>query len=214
MGKGILMKLMATICAFLLCSGIAGAYALWVYPTSDIEEDTQQVGFGMAEFLYKPEEILPDEEEDSEQQRNHMDIIWELLFNSKMGLNSKKDSLANSVEQHGLLHYLENVQGGNLKHLIDVTDGGKNLGFVLEYIDETQFYGYTFYRIDQELGVRITVYRTLFMINNDKSVDENDDGKMDEWIAHSSIQGTAISAELSGYQCTILNTSWVSTMGS
>ena len=213
MGKSILMKFMATICTFLFCSGIVGVYAFWSYPLMN-EEDTERVELSLTDFLYKPEEVLPDEEEDSELQRNHMDIIWELLFNSKMGLNSKKDSLADSVEQHGLLHYLENVQGGNLKHLIDVTDGGKNLGFVLEYIDETQFYGYTFYRIDQELGTRITVYRTLFMINNDKSVDVNDDGKMDEWIAHSSIQGTAFSAKLSGNQCTILNTSWVSTMSS
>ena len=74
MGKSILMKFMATICTFLFCSGIAGVYAFWSYPLMN-EEDTERVELGLTDFLYKPEEVLPDEEEDSEQQRN----LWTLF---------------------------------------------------------------------------------------------------------------------------------------
>ena len=79
---------------------------------------------------------------------------------------------------------------------------------ILEYIDETQFYVYTFYRSGHKDGERITVYRTLFKENNDPNVDKDGDGRMDEWIAYSSHSGTAVAKILLGSQFTIINTTW------
>lgn len=209
MGKRVMLKIMATICAFLLCTGVAGVYAMWVYPSSKAELSAQPLSLGMEVFVYAPEEVLPDTEEDTLAQTNHIHIVTELLFNDKMGLNGGKNALENAVEQHGLLHYLENIQGGNLKHLIDVTEGGKNLGFVLEYIDESQFYCYTFYRLNQVAGARIPVYRTLLKSNSDTDVDEDGDGKTDKWIAYSSALGNAVASQLSGSEYTITPSTWV-----
>ena len=151
---------------------------------------------GLAEFPYKPEEVLPDDIIDTAGQSNHMDVIYELLFNSKMGMNSSKGgNMASNIENKGLLNYLDHVTGGQLKHLIDVSAGGKNLGFSLEYLSETRYYAYTYYRYDYDKGEMIVAYRTLFEKNTDSKIDENNDGKMDAWVASASVKGTATAVE-------------------
>ena len=120
----------------------------------------------------------------------------------------KGDRMEAEIEEHGLLHYLENVQGGNLKHLIDVTDGGKNLGFSLEYIDEENFWAYTYYRLQHEEGQEIIVYRTLFSRNYDKNYDVNEDKKMDVWKAPTSIMGAAKVTRYSSGQFKVLVETW------
>ena len=206
MVKGLMIKLMATVCAFFLCVGAASAYATWIYPEAP-SKGMGQVGIQLQEFVYKPDEVLPDDGEASAQQKNHLDVVNELLFNSKMGANTK-NALTNAIKKEGLLNYLETIQGGNLKHLIDSTDGGKNLGFVMVYVDETQFYAYTFYRLNHTGGERIVVYKTLIKQNSDPTIDVDKNGKMDDWVAYSSLSGTAEATVLSGNQYTIIVDTW------
>ncbi len=57
MVKELMIKLMATVCAFFLCVGAASAYATWIYPDVP-SEGIGQVGIQLQEFVYKPKETL------------------------------------------------------------------------------------------------------------------------------------------------------------
>lgn len=57
MGKSVMLKIMATLCAFLFFMGIAGAYAVWIYPGDPLPSE-QKVDIGLEEFVYAPKEIL------------------------------------------------------------------------------------------------------------------------------------------------------------
>lgn len=206
MARGCISKIIAAFIVFISLS-VGGTYALWLYGYSATPSLSDKY-VGVGEFYYAPEEVLPDTPEDDKNQVNHMDIIWELLFNRKMGLNCK-DALGNAVDKARLLEYLETIQGGNLKHLIDSTDGGRNLGFVLVYEDDDSFYAYTFYRLNLKSGSRVEVYKTFFETNSDSSIDVNKDGNMDEWIASKSILGNAVAQSYSGSQYTIEPNTWV-----
>ena len=121
--------------AMIVLATVAGVSAMFNYydpPESVLAENNLL----LAQFEYKPEEVLPDMPEDTAKQSNHLAVIYELLFNSKMGLNRKSGVIADQVESKGILPYLEKITQGNLKHLIDVSEGGQNLGFTLEYINE------------------------------------------------------------------------------
>ena len=78
----------------------------------------------------------------------------------------------------------------------------------MEYVDETQFYAYTFYRLNQTGGERIVVYKTLIKQNSDPTIDVDKDGKMDDWVAYSSLSGSAEATVLSGNQYTIIVDTW------
>ena len=121
-------------------------------------------------------------------------------------------AIDSAVEKNTTLHYVETIQGGNLKHLIDVSEGGKNLGFVLEYVDEESFYGYSFYRINQENRSYIQVFKTLYAINTDPKLDVNNDKKTDVWCAVSSQRGYAMVIKglkhMESYECSVDPTTW------
>ena len=188
---------------------VAGVFAVWTY-RQPAEAKTDEKPVSIKVFEYAPEEVLPSAPADSVNQTNHMDVIYELLFNSKMGMNSGKGStVASTIKRYGLLHYLESISGGNLKHLIDSTAGGKNLGFSMQYINDDSFYAYTYYRLDHYNNKTIVVYRTLFQRNTNPNIDEDDDGDMDNWVASSSVKGMATVEMYSGSQYRILVETWV-----
>lgn len=84
-----------------------------------------------------PEEVLPDDEEDKDNQTSHLVITNELLFNGKIGL-IVKSTLNDNVGQKGVLHYVDHVTSGNLDHfqgIIYNSQGGQKLGFALEVIE-------------------------------------------------------------------------------
>ncbi len=189
-----LSKITLFLSSFLAMSTMAGVMASFNYMDKP-DEATANKNFGIAQFEYEPEQVLPDTPEDTVNQSNHLAVIYELLFNNNMGLNDGGKSLPDEVEEHGLLPYLQKVQGGNLKHLIDVSEGGQNLGFDLEYINDNSFYAYTYYRYGHTHGKTIVVYRTLIERNTDSSVDQDGDGRMDKWKASASVKGWAPALE-------------------
>ena len=200
-------------CLFILFSLImmGGVYAIWKY-AAYADPQSENLTVGLMEFSWAPEEVLPDDEEDTDQDINHMAIMDEILFNSKMGLNMKVGAINNAVEAAGELHYVESISGGNLKHLIDVSEGGKNIGFAFKHIDDNSFYCYSFYRIDHPAGVTITVYRTLYAVNTDPTLDVNEDGRVDKWCMVSSQRGTAETIKglkhMESYECSIDPETW------
>ena len=185
-----LSKITLFLSSFLAMSTMVGVMASFNYMDKP-DEATTNKSLGVAQFEYAPAEVLPDTPEDTVHQSNHLAVIYELLFNSKMGVNGGGSSLPGQVEDKGLLPYLEKITGGNLKHLIDVSEGGQNLGFDLEYINDNSFYAYTYYRYGHTHGETIVVYRTLIERNTDQNLDEDDNGRMDKWKASVSVKGWA-----------------------
>ena len=183
----------ALTCMFILLSLLmaSGVYATWDYYSNTLPK-SNDLSVRINEFAWAPEEVLPDDEEATENDINHMAILDEILFNSKMGLNMRIGAIDSPVEKNTTSHYGETIQGGNLKHLIDASEGGRNLGFVLEYVNEESFYGYSFYRINQENGSYIQAFKTLYAINTDPKLDVNNDKKTDLWCAVSSQRGYAM----------------------
>ena len=190
-----------------MVAGITGVQALFAYAggVNDAFGNKNVV----AQFAYAPEEVLPDSPEDKTNQTSHMSALDEVLFNTKMGMNmGKGDKIQDNIEQKGLLSYLDTVTGGQLKHLIDVSESAKNLGLTYEYIDEDSFYVYTYYRLDHMPGAYIIAYRTIIKRNSDRTIDKNNDGKMDLWVAAGSIKGQAPAVRYSGNQYRIDAEKW------
>lgn len=187
-------KISLFLVSFLTMGTMASVVATFNYRES-LQDATTSKGFGVAQFEYAPAQVLPDTPEDTVNQVNHLAVIYELLYNDKMGLNGGGTSLPSQVEKYGVLPYLQSITGGNLKHLIDVSEGGQNLGFDLEYINDDSFYAYSYYRYDHTHGETIVAYRTLVKKNTDASVDGDGDGRMDKWTAAASVKGWAPAQE-------------------
>ena len=189
-------KISLFLVSFLTMGTMASVVATFNYRES-LQDATTSKGFGVAQFEYAPAQVLPDTPEDTVNQVNHLAVIYELLFNSKMGVNAGGGkSVPSEVKSYKVLAYLQKgLSGGNLKHLIDVSEGGQNLGFDLEYINDDSFYAYSYYRYGHTHGKTIVVYRTLIEKNTDRNLDEDDNGRMDNWKASASVKGWAPALE-------------------
>ena len=153
----------------------------------------------LAEFVWKPEEILPTETPGE----NYIDLLDSLLNNSKGGLNSGKGTLKNAVLRYHVVHCEQNVSGGNLKHLRDLfSDSSEKLDFVVQYKTDTEFHAYLFETDDVEQGTvdvtRIKVYKAILVIEGNK------------WVATEAQFGYATLRYLSGTSYVAINpTEWV-----
>ena len=222
MRRVIATKILTCIFAFITLVSAGGVFAAWLY-LSGAHDANESAGVLLQEFEWAPEEVLPDDEEDKDNQTSHLVITNELLFNDKIGLIIKS-TLNDNVGQKGVLHYVDHVTGGNLAHfqgIIYNSQGGQKLGFALEVIETegsgnkktaTKFYAYTFVRVGQTEGEYIETYRTTYEENTDKSVDSNGDGRMDTWKTTVSVRGYAKATMdrdgLASGECTIDLGSW------
>ena len=160
-----------------------GVYATFQY--SELSPDPQEtfLNFLLTPFLYKPEEVLPDEQEDTKLGENHLSLINAILNTKDYGLNeTKKPILHTYLADDGIIYCDQNVKGGNLKHLmIDQVTGSERLYFVITKVSDTVYYTYTMRYNDLSLpiGTRIQVFRTTM---------EKQNGK---WSATGSVSGYA-----------------------
>jgi len=186
-GGGTVTKSIKRICTvgilvvFLLST--VGVYATWQYAGLPPDPREALLNILMNPFLYKPEEVLPDEKEDSKLGENHLSLIDAILNTNDYGLNeTKKPILHTYLSDDGIVYCNQSVQGGNLKHLmIDQVSGSERLYFVITRVSDTVYYTYTMRYSDLSLpvGTRIQVYRTTM---------EKKDG---EWEATGSVAGYA-----------------------
>ena len=157
MGKSLMMKIMATVCALFLCTGAAGVYAAWIYPSPDLEEHPENVQMQMGEFIWDAEEVLPGEEEDANHE-NHIAFLETLLngtYTTKnwwgqtktydVGLNGS-DYLMPELEGRLEGKWLLNVPSRDTLGSMAVTQGdtledcfkadaSHNLSYVIQIID-------------------------------------------------------------------------------
>lgn len=174
-----------TVLFLVVCMVIGSVFATWAF--ADLSPDPQNTNnlIDISAFMYAPEEILPDEEESAELQKNHMDLLYNILHHRKYGLN-KSDTLDNAVERFQILFSQENISGGNLKHLF-TTKESQLLDFAIEYITDTEFVLYTFETEDVESGTPestwVTVYKVVLAYTNGK------------WDAAGAVEGSALVTE-------------------
>ena len=142
-------------------------YAYWQYSHAPVYVEPQGVSTHMNEFYYPPAEIVPGDDNATSLGENHLLLITEIIEETDYGLNAtKKPIIHNYLENPGdVIYCSQNVQGGNLKHLmIDGVEGANRLYFVVLMVSETEYHTFTMLYSDiedNEVGTEIIAYRTV-----------------------------------------------------
>lgn len=160
-------KLLVLIMACSMLFSVGGVFATWQFAEEKPDIINKSQGLHLSEFVWAPEEILPDVTPG----QNYLDLYQSILENVKGGLNSSKDTLEDAVlrDENGLLHSSQNVQGGNLSHLF-ITNATRELDFIVQYVTDSEFWVYMYKNADAETGstgvTQIAVYKTIFIKSN------------------------------------------------
>ncbi len=160
------IKLLSLLLFCVIIFGTMAVQATWVYGLP-VESVFENLLISMAEFDYKPEEVLPGTEEDSKFEINHQSLLEEILNNSKYGVNKSSVIPSNLPDYNDILHGYENkIGGGNMNNI----PNAGNLGFTITCVRENDeivaYYLYTFDEFSSyTAGKGLKVYRTLIEKN-------------------------------------------------
>lgn len=205
---GIVRKVILTSILVILACLPIGVFATWKYggPVASVDV---LLDMSLGVFDYKPEEVLPGGDDvEAEVDQNHLDLINNILHEASYGLNATKKPIIHGLlnDKGDVVYCEQNVQGGNLKHImLDNTDAERLL-FQIEYVSDSEYVTYTYSRdtiATYQIGDRIPIYKTIM-----KSETKNN--KM-VWSATSSYVGTAVIVSVSGGYRGIDSTTWVAT---
>ena len=160
-------KVLITIIIFCLLLSTTGVYASWIYAGGGVNPQNSKLN--ILGFTWSGSDVLPDDDS-SGIGENHILLITNILQEENYGLNAtKKPIIHQSLNKAGDVVYCEqNVQGGNLKHLmIDGTDSYALL-FQIEYVSDTEYNLYTYARTIKALSVgsSIEVFLTIVSSNS------------------------------------------------
>ncbi len=148
-----------------------GVSAKWFYgATGPIQSISIQ--YKLEDFYWEGSGLLPDNEA-NQYGENHIALLQKIIDDISYGLNTtEKPILHNYLEQVGDIVYCEQqVEGGNLKHLMLDGTGAYALLFQVEYISATEYHVYTYSQedaTDNTIGTRIEVYQTIVAQTNGK----------------------------------------------
>ena len=166
-------RVIALLCAVLAILAVPSVHAYWQYSTIFPFVPGEEMSARLNTFDYPPEEILPDDDISSSLGENHLLLVTEIIENSSYGLNAtKKPIIHNYLKEPGdVIYCSQNVQGGNLKHLmIDSVSEAEKLYFVVTKISDTEYHTFTMNNSDvrdKAVGTRIVAYLTV-MKKSDK----------------------------------------------
>ena len=169
MKNGLSLRFVPLLIFFVFLASFGGAFAVWQYAESDIEDVNVANDIVLVDFEYKPEEVLPGGDGiETPIGENHLLLIQEILNESSYGLNeTKKPIIHNLLNGQGDVVYCDqNVQGGNLKHImIDGVSESEKLYFVVEWVSDTEYNAYTLIanQLDGAIGSEIPVYKTVLV---------------------------------------------------
>lgn len=159
MVSSITVRVSAVVISALLLFSVPSVFAVWIYTYETVTPQEEKLNVNISEFKWDSEEVLPSDKPGE----NHYSLVNEILNNVKVGLNASKDTLENAVKTYKILYSSQNIQGGNLKHLFTTQESYK-LDFVIQYIDDSLYYLYTFENDDLAAAAlnmsSIIVYRT------------------------------------------------------
>lgn len=189
MSKLQIVKIVSALLAVVLMLSVGGVFASWVYPVTTLEG--RSLVIKPTAFAWEGSDILPDDDQNSIGE-NHLQLIDNILFEASYGLNAdKKPIIHNLLNRVGDVVYAQqNVQGGNLKHLmIDNTDAFSLL-FQVEYVSNSEYNLYTYSAPlirSAAIGERIEVFETVAKVNSEGV-----------WQAVKSYVGTAVVIDAGG----------------
>ena len=153
---------------------VGGVTATWKYSSGPADSAAKELGVDLLVFGYAPEEVLPDDEEADKLGQNHFDLIEKILNEVSYGLNATKKPIIHELlnKQGDVVYCEQNVQGGNLKHILIDGTSAYGLLFQIEYVSDTEYITYTYIVGDvknKPIGTEIDVYKTV-MTTNEKGV--------------------------------------------
>ncbi len=174
---------------------IPGVFATWQYAQGVVKNRGFEIGLQVNEFIFKPEDVLPDEEA-NELHGNHMVLIRNILVETDYNLNyGSKDIIHDYLNNFGVVYGNYNAtSGGTLKKvLIGQLSESSNVQFMMSKHSDTEYHTYSFAQDDLDNAQRdifalpdgyIQVYKTVMVYT------ENENGQM-EWLATRSFVGKA-----------------------
>ena len=153
-----------------LVAFIPSVFATWSYSYLPAGNKGVEVSNSLIEFFYKPEELLPSDDEAVNMHENHLALIENIVNHIDYGLNATKKPIVKRLllERKTVVYSDENVQGGNLKHMM-LTNDSENLMFVVQYVSDTEFSAYTFSGREADyahMDAYISVYKTQILYEN------------------------------------------------
>ena len=185
----------------ILVSCTTGVFATWKYSSNynTIYADTQikvgMLGENWAGSDTLPEDILIGED--------HYGLIYNIINHSTYGLNAPNNAkpIVRKLLEGGagVVYGDQNVQGGNLKHMLLNTSSVDKLMFVVEYVTATEYNAYTFIHSQanrDNLGEYILVYKTRIV-------------KESQWVGKESMVGKAKVFDPKAVDYSIDVTTWV-----
>ena len=184
---------------------VPGVFATWNYSSFGPEEKENLFSVSLNEFYYKPEEILPGDDEATDLHENHYNLLTNIVDHVSYGLNATSKPIVRMMLEDGagVVYSNQNVQGGNLKHMLLDSSDVEDLMFAVEYVTATEYNAYTFSANSvtyANLDQYITVYKTQMI--------KGADGK---WEAKRSFLGQAKVFRPPVTDLSIDVTSWVQT---
>ena len=155
---------------------VGGVSATWTYTEKRVDDIDNNFGVNIGEFEFKPEEILPDDEEADQAGQNHVTLLDRIVNHITYGLNSNSKPIVNDLLQSGtaVVYSQQNVQGGNLKHLLVSGATVDKLDFAIAYVSATEYACYTFSSAEltnSNIGTNILAYKTKIVKENGKWVE-------------------------------------------
>ena len=150
---------------------VPGVFATWRYSYLPVGSQGIELNNTLVEFYYKPEELLPGDDDATELHENHLRLIENIVNHIDYGLNATKKPIVLQLlkTEKDKVYSDQNVQGGNLKHMLLDSSDVENLMFVVEYVTDTEFAAYTFSGVKasySNMDSFIEVYKTQILYEN------------------------------------------------
>ena len=155
--------LLSTLFVLIIAVFVPIVQATWIFTDASPNDVREDITLGMNEFYYKPEEVLPGDGEATDLHENHYNLVTNIVDHVTYGLNATSKPIVRELLEDGagVVYSNQNVQGGNLKHMLLDSSDVEDLMFVVEYVTATEYNAYTFSGNSatySNMGKFITVY--------------------------------------------------------
>ena len=180
------MRLFLVICSIVIVGSIGGISALWEYAENIVSPQQANQLVNIEEFYYA--ENVPDDEEG---ELSHNALLLKVVDNVE-GLNNPNSLLSKAVQDRFEDNYdtvssSQQVSGGNLRNVFSSIEGFEYVGFLIEYVNDEEYYIYTYdHRDTTDLKAVVDTYLTHLHLREGK------------WVLSGGFAGTAISCKYDG----------------
>lgn len=167
------VRLFVVLLMFVAIATIGSVCATFSYPAQlGVSNNQQLVLVNFSEFEYTPEQVIPNDGTINPGE-NHIALLYNITDHMTYGLNSDRKPIVNELLQqtHGIVYSQQNVQGGNLKHMMITDSSMERLEFVMQYISDTEYASYTIpsaMLTSGRIGEKTLVYKTVMKYANGK----------------------------------------------